>query len=347
MLWALILVAVGCTGEIAKVGRVTVGQPQAHGNLTVYPLYRTQWQDQGEDFITLEEGLNQKLVDVRETGPDSFNRAEGGEVVLAQAGTVNALEVENRSGKSLYILAGQVVTGGKQDRVIAKDTIVPPDEKLEVEVCCVEQGRWAPRRSAEGGGMALAFNACTDSVAQSDIKRVIQDQGRSAQSEVWEAVSTACCEFGAETGTTTYDRVLVETEGAVKEYLDLLDGIFQQDEKICGFVACVNGEVETCDLFVTPALLARFRTSLLRGYALDALRAGEKEGRDEDAGIDAVQAFMKELLLAEEQAESHGMSRHARREKLETARLIGFTNYAPGSADSGQAMHVNAYTKKQ
>jgi hypothetical protein len=60
------------------------------------------------------------------------------------APAVNQLVLVNRSKRPLLLLAGELVSGGKQDRIIAKDRIVAPGaEPLPLDVFCVEHGRWS------------------------------------------------------------------------------------------------------------------------------------------------------------------------------------------------------------
>src|SRR5205823_8628521 len=58
--------------------------------------------------------------------------------------SVNQLVLINRSKRPLLLLAGELVSGGKQDRIIGKDRIVPVGaEPLPLDVFCVEHGRWS------------------------------------------------------------------------------------------------------------------------------------------------------------------------------------------------------------
>ncbi len=57
---------------------------------------------------------------------------------------MNQLVLINRSKRPLLLLAGELVSGGKQDRIIGKDRIVPVgSEPLPLDVFCVEHGRWS------------------------------------------------------------------------------------------------------------------------------------------------------------------------------------------------------------
>src|SRR5213078_3546404 len=83
----------------------------------------------GKNFLTLQEALEKSLVTVNETGQ------------------VNSLTIENRSqNEAVYIQSGDIVKGGRQDRVLAFDLIVPPNSgKMQIASFCVESGRWSQR----------------------------------------------------------------------------------------------------------------------------------------------------------------------------------------------------------
>jgi len=64
--------------------------------------------------------------------------------------SVNQLVLINRSKRPLLLLAGELVSGGKQDRVIGKDRIVPVGAPpLPLDVFCVEHGRWTAARNSQ------------------------------------------------------------------------------------------------------------------------------------------------------------------------------------------------------
>ena len=63
---------------------------------------------------------------------------------------VNQLALLNRSGKPLYLMPGEIIVGGRQDRTIAQEYVIPPGNKpVTIEVFCVEHGRWAGRGAME------------------------------------------------------------------------------------------------------------------------------------------------------------------------------------------------------
>ena len=104
-------------------------------------------------FLTLDEGLSSGQVVVTEAGQAHtvIGHLER-QPVLSDGAEVNRLVLINKSRRPLLLLAGEIVTGGKQDRVVGKDRIVPPQsEPVDFSVFCVEPGRWVVTTNRFGG----------------------------------------------------------------------------------------------------------------------------------------------------------------------------------------------------
>ena len=57
-------------------------------------------------------------------------------------GEVNTLMVINTSDKPLYLMPGEVIYGGKQNRTIGEELVIQPSDKpTPIDAYCVEQGR--------------------------------------------------------------------------------------------------------------------------------------------------------------------------------------------------------------
>jgi len=129
----------------------TLGKPQVYRNLTLVPVYDKSARPT-DSFLTLDEGLKLKQVSVKES---------------KAGGDVNTLYVTNDSRKPLYLMGGEVVLGGQQDRTLGRDTIIPPGRKdTPVTVFCVEHGRWVGHRD---------FEASAPSVASAEIRARAQE----------------------------------------------------------------------------------------------------------------------------------------------------------------------------
>ncbi|MGA8233919.1 MAG: DUF6569 family protein [Candidatus Acidiferrales bacterium] len=155
-----------------------------HGNLSVYPVVAGGSHDTKE-FITLDEGLSSGQVVVSEYGNlKTMIRRPGPRPRTAYppgGAQVNTLALVNNSERPLILLAGEIVMGGNQDRVIAKDRVVAPEsDPIDLSVFCVEPGRWVGQKAtfAAGGGM----------LAPTVRARAMNDK---SQQQVWAAVRSA------------------------------------------------------------------------------------------------------------------------------------------------------------
>src|SRR5208282_378948 len=130
-------------GEQPSVSGYKVLDPIRHGSLTVFPVVAPKSYATGE-FLTLDEGLRSGEVIVTEYGNvRGLMRRRPAPAVQEQSAEVNRLVLINNSNRPLLLLAGEIVTGGKQDRAIGKDRIVPAEsDPVDLSVFCVEPGRW-------------------------------------------------------------------------------------------------------------------------------------------------------------------------------------------------------------
>jgi len=133
-------------GEVSPSSGYALLNPIRSGNLTVFPVVANKSYETGQ-FLTLDEGIRSGEVVVTEAGQAQglIRRRPGGRPTPrpVRDAEVNQLVLINNSKRPLLLLAGEIVTGGKQDRVIGKDRIVPAEsDPVDLSVFCVEPGRW-------------------------------------------------------------------------------------------------------------------------------------------------------------------------------------------------------------
>src|SRR5258707_1891058 len=154
--------------------------PVVYENIAIFPVVSGSSQDTSS-FLTLEEGLARGEVIVSERGTVRMVRNRDGVHTIrdySASASVNQLVLINRSKRPLLLLAGELVSGGKQDRIIGKDRIVPVGaEPLPLDVFCVEHGRWT--------GSSSKFTASKTIVHPSVREQAVEQK----QDEVWAAVA--------------------------------------------------------------------------------------------------------------------------------------------------------------
>jgi hypothetical protein len=258
-------------GDESFYSQLSVGKPAVYGNLAVYPVYLPGGGEKLGEVLTMAEAA--------ETG--DFKIAE-----LGEGASVNNLEVRNGTDKYVVLLAGEMIRGAKQDRIISFDTVIPPGGKFDVDAFCVEAGRWTEVSEHFTDKKEIA-PASVRATAQGK-----QDQGR-----VWDEVSKVNAERGTVTGTdaltASYDDP--EFQADVKKYEKALADLAKKKE-VVGVIVVAEGEVKAGDVFANHDLFAAVWPRLLTSYAMDAALAGEL-GDVPDV------ATMEEYIAQLEQAE--------------------------------------------
>ncbi len=287
------------------VGPGNLSGPFVQGNLAVY-LVRGNGPADPREFVTLDEGTASGEVVLTERGGQ--DRTAGGEgasedrseepvqveenespnaqVQVLQvrrtrrggdSATVNTLEISNLSSKWLYVEAGEVVKGGKQDRTLGRDLLLAPGAKnVPIAAFCVEHGRWTPRSRGlvhVGGGAVRAEVAFGGAEACCASKAKIAILKEKNQQRVWDYVAKDRAENAteqAETGTF----VEVAESGSVKDrvapYLATLGDLPAREPGAVGAVFAIGGEVVAADVYLHPALFRRLYPKLLAAHAREA-----------------------------------------------------------------------------
>src|SRR5438876_1944824 len=142
--------------------------PITASNLAIYPVVSDLKADTSE-FMTLDDGVASGEVRIAERGalengmirrrPTRRWPPVETDVVPSeyQGASVNELVLVNGSSRPLILLAGEVVSGGKQNRIIGTDLIVPPkSDPVPLTVFCVEHGRWTSGATGFSAAKAMA-----------------------------------------------------------------------------------------------------------------------------------------------------------------------------------------------
>jgi hypothetical protein len=298
LLLAALALPAGPRAAHAKGNRETYGlqvlSPVFYKNLTIFPVAGSD--AQGSDaYITLDEGTKAGTVVITERGgaaaqsplrrPRSAS-ARRQNVAYGGGGdaTVNELALVNRSGKKLLLLAGEVIVGGKQDRIVQEDRIIPPvSVPVALNVFCVEHGRWSARNASHNTGGARADHQAPLAAAPEDTKfsslgAVAHPKLRAAaqdkkvQGEVWNEVKANNAKLGTANSTDTYQEVYKSGRvGAqMEDYVRALEGAVAR-RGVVGVVVARNGRVVWSDVFASQRLFASYWPKLLKSYVVDAL----------------------------------------------------------------------------
>jgi hypothetical protein len=280
--------------------------PYSHKNLAIFLVHGAD-QRQGKTPMTLQEAMERNLVVVHETGD------------------VNNLAIENLSDEEVYIQSGDIVKGGRQDRVLAMDLIAPPKSgKIQIASFCVEHGRWSGR----GAESAAEFGSSKKTLNSKELK--IAAKHSASQQEVWDKVERTQAKLsagvaaadaapakpvpeagggggraGSETQAADFSvasrqspsslQLSLENENlkqVVEEYVKKLSPIIEGKNDVIGYVFAINGQINSADVYSSNALFKKLWPKLIESSATEAVGEFEKGKTYTQPQSDAVKAFL-------------------------------------------------------
>lgn len=363
---------------------LVIGRPVTHGNLAIFPIV-SKTARTADRYITLDEGLAAGTVKIVEVGtaaaqinppgnrPDDAQAAPVVSTAVdedpfgdaqAQSGTerageVNRLMVLNTSGRPLYLMPGEVISGGNQDRTIGEELVIESTDKpVPIDVFCVEHARWSSRSveamhqlladlSAHDYDVPVAYPAADMLTAKEATKgRFVAGAGQASkdlrlaiqqsedQGKVWDEVAQLNSLVGSETETGTFVAAYAsdDVNQRLKPFVQHLIAV-GDTKRIVGVAVCVNGKMCSADVFESTPLFRKFWPKLLKSYALDAIAENDAP-QTEPCSLERCVAFLKETAEAAPETKTADNGRHDRRE---TDGAISFSYYnGPEATAAGQ-----------
>ncbi|MGD0629739.1 MAG: DUF6569 family protein [Terracidiphilus sp.] len=294
----LSLAVPACAGGPDSQRAFRILPPIVHENLAIFPVVSNQSYDTSQ-LMTLDEGVRSGQVTVTEAGAEPGLIRPGQPMPQRREGAeVNRLVLYNNSSHALLLLAGEIVTGGKQDRVIGSDRIVPPnDGPIDLGVFCVEPGRWVASSSKFGsmGAQMAQPSVRTPAMAEHNQSQVWANV-RASNAKMADNLSGA--DAAAVAGTSSYAKVfasppvakIVATYGGVDAEQSILREL--RSKGAVGVVVAVNGQVLWADVFASTELLSKYWPKLMRSFVAEAMTSGNSGG---SADIRDAQLYMDNL----------------------------------------------------
>ena len=252
--------------------------------------------------------------------------AQEGDQQFEQGADVNQLLVLNTSGRPLYLMPGEVISGGQQDRTIADELVIQSgDTPVPVDVFCVEQGRWAVR-DVDGavelllaavqsyGGNAAVINDGVEvaaeranqgefvaSVGQLNKAARIAVQSDKDQGKVWQKVAEVNAKTGNDVESSNFAANYGKSEviERFEPYIENCQEAVLARPQIVGVAVAINGKLEAVDVFESTPLFAKLWPKLLKSYALDASTLAGQEQADQTCTVESCVAFLKQAESAD------------------------------------------------
>ncbi len=285
-----------------------ISGPHVHESLAVYFIHGKS--APGPVPLTLQEAL------------------EKGSVRVVETGEVNELKIENTGSDDIFIQSGDIVKGGRQDRVLSMSFVLPPKSgEVSLAAFCVEHGRWSSRGTESASAFASANEVMPSREAKLAMRAPKAVSGSlpetaapapadvpgmlvySRQQEVWASVASVQDRLSeqlsanvASPASATSLQLSLEND-KLKEaragYVKELEKLGEEKDDIIGYVFAVNGSVNSADVYPSNALFRKMWPKLLAASVTEAIGSNAAKPAPAPAA-----ASINEFLTSAEQGSS-------------------------------------------
>jgi hypothetical protein len=313
--------------ESARIGEdYRLSGPYACRNLEVFFIHGKAGM-KAKHFISLAEALDK------------------GVVVIDETNDVNQLSATNHSDQDyIFIQSGDIVKGGRQDRTLSQDVVLPPKSgKIALDAFCVEQGRWSRR----GNERSDKFASSQKGLSSKRLKLAAK-QAKSQQA-VWEAVAAEQERLERNLGKSvrksasdTSLQLSLEDEDVQKQiqaYRQALLAQGRREKEAIGFAYAINGRFNSADIYGDPGLFQKLWPKLIEAAACEALSMRDEQLSHPAADSADIKNHIVEAMDCPKHKEPSGRS---------TRRLAGETgkSYSYETKDGEeQTIHLNIIAK--
>ncbi len=247
---------------LAAIARTEVGDGVASASMTVFPVFGPP-ADSPLVYYTLAESI------------------EEGWVVVAErpSATVPELELKNQGTALVFILDGEEIVGGRQNRIANASYLIAPEMTVSLPVSCVEHGRWHP----------TAAHFSSGETANSSLRRAKEEQVKASlrhssaapaaarlapsaryssdQGAVWDSVAETQAALAVPSRSGALHDVYESRRASLTDY----DRAFPYPKNATGLIVAIGGRFAGAELFDQPRTAQILWPKLVRSYALDAL----------------------------------------------------------------------------
>jgi hypothetical protein len=209
------------------------------GRLTVFPISLSRDNGPLRNVLTMRQAMDRGVLAVEELTPPR----------VSEARFVNKSE-----DRFVFLMAGELVAGGRQNRTLRTDALLGPQSSADLPLYCVEKGRWAGEAKFSGSA----------GVAPQTIRE--QAASGAGQQAVWDEVARANSRM--EVSTPSDDLNAAMTGPATARKLgELRDKIIPRLPRGCvGIVVAHGSRIVGADLFNSPELFSAMRQKVLDSY---------------------------------------------------------------------------------
>jgi hypothetical protein len=254
-------------------------------DLKIIPVRKKVEGTPGLPLISLQQALRKGFVTISERG-------------TASTENVHWLRINNNSQIPVFLASGEMMMGGRQDRMFTRDTILAPTKQDQyVPVMCVEEGRWSEKEKK----FVYSY------YANPKLRKVL-DQTRN-QVSVWKEIYSQLDSNKIRSATLAYNATRLDKKFSLQqeEYLKFFSYRFVKNDSTVVGIVCVSGnKVIGSDIFDDAGLLEQQFSSLLYGYIEQAISYGAVPVLPDEKVRVYLDQFLKDETTQQEYLKKNG-----------------------------------------
>ena len=218
--------------------RANFHPPARLGRLTVFPITLSS-ANRLPRLLTMAEALAANLLVIDELERPDVERARF---------------TSKSETHMIFLMSGEVITGGKQHRTLASDALLGPGSAVVLPLYCVQKGRWRGAGSFAGAS-GIAPQAVRAQAAQG-----------AGQKAIWAEVARANRRLGSSDASEDLAAAVLMPENA-RRFAELRKHIAPKLPADCaGVVVAWGASIVGADLFNSPELFGKMRRRVLDSY---------------------------------------------------------------------------------
>jgi len=251
------------------VKRLELGKAVSHGSLTIIPVYLDRVMDRSR-YATLDDALKNGWITITEV----------------EGGRVPQVKISNLSKHPVFLMGGEILTGCRQDRILAGDILLAPGTKdLLAPVYCVEQGRWSHVSQSFFSKQNLGTPA---------LRARAQEKSPAAQSEIWGRIAKENEALGVASATGAYQDAYDKEENRIRitKIEEKMKDLPRLHADTVGVVIGLGDEVVSADIFANPDLFLKQWPKILKSSALSSIGSAKGGSLDRAEAAEFLRSFL-------------------------------------------------------
>ena len=224
---------------------------------------------------------------------------------------VNYLQLTNHSKQDVVVQGGEILEGGKQDRMIGETRYIPAGTTDYIQVYCVEKRRWSPKPKE--------FNH--KGVANREVQKAMNVKKR--QADVWKEIDKQFKNENKTSETWSYLELYNNAKPIDTSYINFFTRKYvQSDSNLAGFIFITGDHVMSTELFANYGLLDLSFVNMLNSYVQSAISIGSRP----TIPLEQVKTFMNKVLISEESQKAY-VTTHGKIDRGSDGKIIHLIAY--------------------